>query len=253
MEHTIVNFTTAHSFAPGIDFAPEAAHPTLDHWLEELSLVGVGEAADLWRTYSKLMGAEAHAWLDAVGGLTMEKVQMEIELLVMANSAPNDLLFGLAHGKLTDAIGYRSAIRTPAHHVALTMGARTPVHNMLYSRVLNRGHQLALAEEKNSSDDLFDLIDEDDEMAALLGQSREDIYVLTDHLSQIKSPFMLGQLTSWILTNHRLNHPNQYAHVLSSTMMGGLSQDMLAEYCLASTTQMAAQAESEAELQADPS
>lgn len=254
MEHTSVNIITATSFAPGFEFASEEhLHTASYRWFQELASVDAKEAVNLWVKYANLMNVEANAWLDSVGGLAMEKVQMEIELLIVADSAPNDLLFGLAFGKLTDAIAYRSAIRTPAHHVALTMGARTPVHNALYDRVLSRGHQLSLDQDEAESDDLFDLIDADMASAMPLGQSREDLSVLRAYLPQIKSPFMLGQLTSWILTNHRLNHPNQYAHLLSSSMMGGLSPELLADYCLSSTAQMAFDAETGAGSQVNPS
>lgn len=200
----------------------------IDAWLGELARVGAPGVGDCWREHTMLLaGDTVHSWFETVGGLTLENVHTEFELLLVAHEAPNDLLFGLAHGKLADALAYRSAIRTPAHPITLTQGARNPIHNMLFDKVLARGQHLSSQAQEHLDEDFPEFED------VLLEQSREDTTRLLHHAHNAKTPFALGEITSWLLTNHRLHNPHKYTSVLASSMMGGLSIDAVAEYCAA--------------------
>lgn len=223
--------------------AAQDSNEFLVHLEALLVLKGGDESFDLNPLAAKWLEATSmlEGWdgLSIGGGLALEAVHHELELLMLADTAPNDLLFGLAYGKLVDAIEFRSAIRTVAHPVVMTMGGRSPIHNALLDRVLERGHRLSIEAESamrgEDADDAFELEGED-EYTVPFGKSRAPIDELMAHLDVIRTPFQLGQLTSWILTNHRLNHPEQYAYLLNTAAMGGVTQEMMQEYCQTSLT-----------------
>ncbi|CUJ50611.1 Uncharacterised protein [Achromobacter sp. 2789STDY5608633] len=139
----------------------------------------------------------------------MRNVQTEMELLTLADTAPNQLLFGLAYGKLADLLAFRSPVLTPAHPVVMHPGLKSVVLQNYYDRVMDRGH-VASVEFDDAHED-FDLP---------LGQSREEVARLAEAAQSVPDAFMLGQLLSWIATSHRLHNPQKYAEDLGRLNYG---------------------------------
>lgn len=192
---------------------------------EPLKHMDAAVVVQAWQNYENLISDEASlGWLALAGGLDLLKVKTDTELLVMADKAPNDLLFGLAYGKLVDALSMQGqGILTPAHHVRITSGARGSVLSDLYCRVLNRGHALEV-ESEDMCEDYFD-------DPLLNQQSRGRFEGLVMKAAQAPTPFVLGQVTSWVLTSHRLKRPHLYTQVLDDLLIDDLESDALIDYC----------------------
>src|SRR5690606_3753049 len=111
----------------------------------QLKHMGAGAVAQAWQKKhgDSFSSEEALRWLGMAGGLSMMDVKTDMDLLVLADQAPSELLFGLAFGKLSDALAMGAQpILTPAHHVRITRGQRSAIMSHLYDKVLARGHQL---------------------------------------------------------------------------------------------------------------
>lgn len=187
--------------------------------------VGASSVAQVWQEkYRDLYSnKKALKWLEIAGGLSMVEVRSDFDLLVLADQAPNDLLFGLAYGKLSDALSMASQpILTPAHHVNINRGQRSTTLAYLYERVLDRGHELERQAEQN--DDMFF-------EKQVTGQSRSDSDLLMKQTCDAPDAFTLGQMTSWVITNHRLRNPHLYTQMLSRLMLSDLSSEAITEYC----------------------
>lgn len=175
--------------------------------LRALGLPGVIRALGVYDAHWR--NQEASKWLNLAGGLSMRNVQTEMELLTLADTAPNQLLFGLAYGKLADLLAFRSPVLTPAHPVVMHLGLKSVVLQNYYDRVMDRGH-VASVEFDDAHED-FDLP---------LGQSREEVARLAEAAQSVPDAFMLGQLLSWIATSHRLHNPQKYAEDLGRLNYG---------------------------------
>lgn len=171
-------------------------------WLETLAQVHAPDVAATWRSHlSALRSADADDWLQAAGGLSMENVRNELELLAMTDSAPSELLFGLAYGKLRDLLATSNTQASFAYPIVLPFGLRDPVVDLFYGRVLMRGDQLEGLSEA-AAPEFYDHLP--------LGHSRDERQKLIEQAAAAPDAFMLGQLTSWLITHHRHHYPDLY-------------------------------------------
>ncbi len=192
--------------------------------LDQLKHIGAVHVVQAWQRHAALLdSAESISWLEMAGGMDLNDVKTDVDLLLLADRAPNDLLFGLAYGKLADALAMSNqSILTPAHHVRVTRGARSGVLEHLFNAVLERGHRLELQAEEDHPE-FFE--------GQVLAQSRSDTFTLAEQAAQAPNPFTLGQMTSWVLTNHRMRFPHLYTQMISDLSLSDIDRQSLANYC----------------------
>lgn len=196
---------------------------TTHTFLGPLIHMGATGVANTWMHRHADMLEEGLHWLTLGGNLALADARTDVDLLVLADRAPNELFFGVAYGKLIDAMAMRNQpMLSPAHHVRFTAGPRSKVVNFLYDKVLAYGHSLELAAEQRDSE-FFD--------EQVTAQSRSDFDTLIRQAAVAPDPFTLGQMTSWILTAHRLLHPNLYTKELDRLNLNDVDDFTLTSYC----------------------
>jgi len=135
-------------------------------------------------------GITASKWMGIVGGISLANIKTEYELLTSAYIAPDGLLFGLAHGKLADALAH-----SERHDIDLTWGKATSVNSFLWNAVLERGRKaITVASELNPG--FY-------EMMTIRG-SREDLDTLLEQIVNAPDDYAFGQLSSWLMTSHQV-------------------------------------------------
>lgn len=191
---------------------------------DQLKHIGAVHVVQAWQRHAALLDSdESISWLDLAGGIDLKDVKTDVDLLLLADRAPNDLLFGLVYGKLADILAMSNqSILTPAHHVLVTRGARSGVLGHLFDVVLERGHRLELQAEEDSPE-YFE--------GHVLAQSRSEAHTLIEQAAQAPNPFTLGQMTSWVLTNHRLRFPHLYTQMISDLSLSDIDRQSLANHC----------------------
>jgi len=156
-------------------------------WAADLAQIGRYKlilALSVWDEF--LEGKINERWIDLVGGLSLSRVKTEIELLIAAEIAPNDLLFGLAYGKFVDLLA-----RPEQHGIALVYGNLSPIHNALSWMVLSQGQNFAQRTGLNDFRFARNMVS---------CGSHEDVGLLYSQALSAPDAFSIGQLTSWFLT-----------------------------------------------------
>ena len=172
-------------------------------WLAELFAGGAetSAVAEAWNECSDLWTTEAALkWLHSAGGLQMEIPQNEFELLSIADTAPNSLLFGLAHGRLADLLANPTMNHLP-HRFQMVSGEVNKIHEYLSRRVLDRGYAMMVSAEETGPD-YFDNLP--------MGTSGIPMNDLVHMAVNAPEPFMLGQVTSWIMASNRIKTPDAF-------------------------------------------
>jgi len=105
--------------------APEGGTPLPVKWFEQAYL---------------LRDPEAFKWLQAVGGLPLLNIDNETDLLFMAHTAPNDLLFGLAYGVYADMLVWNSPEWEEMH--GIRSDGSNAIRIDIGKQVMRRGNDL---------------------------------------------------------------------------------------------------------------
>jgi len=156
-------------------------------WQDDLKNMEHEKFFSAWEKYFDLLkGDVCNNWMAISGGMSLANVKTEFELLALAKIAPNDLLFGLAHGKFADALAYPDR-----HDLELAWGETSPVHTSLARMVLAKGRVLNEQSSQNYS--------HFSENMTIHG-SLTDMDILLKQVEQAPDEYCLGQITSWFLT-----------------------------------------------------
>jgi len=141
--------------------------------------------ATTWSQYiNQLDDDKSVTWLTMAGGFSLSNAKTEFELLALAQTAPNNLLFGLAHGKFADALAY------PARHdLDMAFSKTSPIHSAFARSVLHRGRDLIAQSSLSHPHFLM-----------TVRGSTENIDVLLKQVSDAPDEYFLGNVTSWLLT-----------------------------------------------------
>jgi|GEM_PF-2737818 len=172
--------------------------PSENSFFGELMQIGAQDVIQSLERYSSLLGdGGSRAWLKLAGGFSLHGAGTDMELLYLAQTAPNELLFGLAYGKYVDAIATRphqNALGN-SQQTRFVDGLGNGVLTNLRDNVLARGFSLEIkAEEEQGSDsDFF-------EQDCMLCQSRSPVAELIAQLQRARSAFTTGQILSWLIT-----------------------------------------------------
>lgn len=173
----------------------------VESWTDELRMIaGTQQLVALWQQcLGKWNGKETQDWLDLAGGMHLSNATNVLELLVLADRAPNEMLFGLAYGKISDVLAAASqgAQQAALRDVRWDQSNHGPVFQDFCKRVLDRGYSLRNDAEEVNLDYFEDMYF----TCAVMGDANDDMIVKA---SQSPDFFMLGQLTSWILTGSRM-------------------------------------------------
>jgi len=156
-------------------------------WTNDLVQIGRHKlilALSVWEDF--LEGKNNEQWVESVGGLSLSRIETEIELLIAAEIAPNDLLFGLAYGKFVDLLA-----RPEQHGIALVYGKLSPIHDALSWLILRQGQRLAQQAGLNNFRFARNMVSRG---------SHEDVDLLYAQALSAPDAFSIGQLTSWFLT-----------------------------------------------------
>jgi len=141
-------------------------------------------------------------WLCIAGGLPLENVTTDFELVTLAQLAPHDLLFGLAYGKFADVLAYPDR-----HNITLLRGQKSVVQSVLTKEVLRRGGDRL--ERMGKRDPRFSEV-----MTTQGSQSGKSL--LLEQAARAPDAHCLGQLTSWLLTACESEmSPRTYKKILS--------------------------------------
>jgi len=175
---------------------PDDVMPIPVKWFEQASL---------------LRNPESFKWLQAVGGLPLLNVDNETDLLFMAHTAPNDLLFGLAYGIYADMLAWNDSEWEEMN------GIRSDAQNALRidigKRVLRRGNDLwKQTQWRWNEGKYFEEMEEiggfDKEISP--PYSKTPISTLCNVTASLsfEMPFALGMVTSWLFLAQNYRFPD---------------------------------------------
>lgn len=201
-------------------------------FLDVFVITGVPALATRWRSHQDEWRTSAgRAWLEAAGGIGITHAQTDMDLLILASQAPSDLLFGLAYGKYADALANASMGNAPcsAHHIAFT-GPYSPVGRALQSSVLSRGHAFDLSIDERE-DPAIDL--------AGFARSSSGLVALDQAGSVAGCSFLVGQISSWAMTAHRIARRDTSSHDQSTPHGVSAAHDESCAYQFALTSRCA--------------
>lgn len=130
------------------------------------------------------------------------EVKTDVELALHCLLAPDDLTFGLAYGKLTDALRSweRSGTASEARPVTVTP-SKLPVIKQLFKQVFDRAHTLEL-EAEAEDEDFYE------NMPYLQGDERPE--VLSMLAEQTTNEYLAGRISAWLFISERLNNLERF-------------------------------------------